>query len=101
MRSVDCARANARHRASVPRKRARRVSAGEAREPDPQVGLCAACRFAQRQANPRGSVFWRCRRAETDARFRRYPPLPVRECAGFDAGPDPDADGTTPAWTPE
>ena len=55
------------------------------------MGLCAPCRFGQTQTNPRGSVFWRCRRADTEARFRRYPPLPVLECAGFEARADAPA----------
>jgi hypothetical protein len=59
------------------------VSAGEADEGAAAVGLCAACRFGHAQPGARGAVFWRCRRADHDARFRRYPPLPVRECAGF------------------
>ena len=62
------------------------MSAGERRERDAAVGLCAACRFGHEQPTARGAVFWRCRRAEHDARFRRYPPLPVRECAGFEPG---------------
>lgn len=32
----------------------------------------------------RGSTFFRCLRAETDARFTRYPPLPVRACPGYE-----------------
>jgi hypothetical protein len=72
------------------------VSAGGERAADPEVGLCASCRFAHAQPNARGSLFWRCGRAETDARFRRYPPLPVRECPGFEAGPAGDrAPGAT------
>lgn len=66
------------------------MSAGAARQADPRVGLCAACRFARAQPNARGSVFWRCGRAESDPRFLRYPPLPVRECPGFEAGPAGD-----------
>jgi hypothetical protein len=31
----------------------------------------------------RGSVFYRCLRAQTDASFRKYPPLPVRQCHGY------------------
>lgn len=50
---------------------------------DPAVGLCSRCHHGTRQENARGSVFWRCRRAETDPAFSRYPPLPVRRCAGF------------------
>jgi hypothetical protein len=60
------------------------VSAGGVRDRDAAVGLCARCRFGHAQPTARGAVFWRCRRAESDARFPRYPPLPVRECAGFD-----------------
>lgn len=52
---------------------------------DPAVGLCSRCRHAVRQESARGSAFWRCRRAETDPGFRRYPPLPVRACRGFEA----------------
>ena len=32
----------------------------------------------------RGSTFFRCTRAEVDARFVRYPPLPVRSCPGYE-----------------
>jgi hypothetical protein len=38
------------------------------------------------QASARGSEFWRCARSDDDARFRKYPPLPVRECAGHEPG---------------
>jgi hypothetical protein len=61
------------------------MPSSDARSPDPAVGLCAVCRHAAVQTTARGSRFWRCRRAETDARYRRYPPLPVRECVGWEA----------------
>ncbi|HVP27702.1 MAG TPA: hypothetical protein VMW35_00900 [Myxococcota bacterium] len=51
------------------------------------VGLCATCRHAQRQESARGSTFWRCRRADDDPAFRRYPALPVVRCSGFEAAP--------------
>jgi len=51
-----------------------------------EAGLCATCRHARVQRNARGSAFWRCARADQDPRFRRYPPLPVRSCAGHEAG---------------
>ena len=55
---------------------------------DPRtVGLCLECRHARRQETNRGSVFWRCGRAEHDPRFVRYPRLPVTACAGFERGP--------------
>lgn len=53
------------------------------------AGLCAACRHARRVATRRGSVFLLCARAATDPRFRRYPPLPVLRCSGYQ--PDPPA----------
>jgi hypothetical protein len=48
------------------------------------VGLCAACRHAVRQEGARGSSFWRCLRADEDPVYRRYPPLPVRQCKGYE-----------------
>jgi len=49
-----------------------------------RVGLCQSCIHARVQKNTRGSAFWRCARADTDPRFRRYPPLPVLQCAGHE-----------------
>ena len=49
------------------------------------VGLCASCVHAHTQKSARGSVFWRCARAESDPRFLRYPPLPVVRCPGHEA----------------
>lgn len=48
------------------------------------VGLCFVCRWKRAVANRRGSVFFRCARADSDARFVRYPPLPVRTCPGYE-----------------
>lgn len=52
----------------------------------PDVGLCFSCAWARRITNRRGSVFFRCSRAESDTRFVRYPPLPVKECVGYEEG---------------
>jgi len=54
--------------------------------PDPE-GLCGRCRHATRQRNPRGSVFLRCLRADSDPDYPRYPPLPVTRCRGFEPVP--------------
>jgi hypothetical protein len=54
--------------------------------PDPRVGLCSRCAHARIQQSARGSTFWRCARADSDERFRRYPPLPVRTCTGHEPG---------------
>src|SRR6266568_7627414 len=48
------------------------------------VGLCFTCRWMRSTSNRRGSVFFRCSRAEDDARYVRYPPLPVQACQGFE-----------------
>jgi len=53
---------------------------------DSDPGLCARCAHAALQINARGSRFWRCRLADSDDRFRRYPPLPVLRCDGLRAG---------------
>jgi hypothetical protein len=52
-------------------------------------GLCPTCVFARVVESARGGRFTLCRRSETDARFPRYPALPVLECAGYEkAAPD-------------
>ena len=48
------------------------------------VGLCFTCRWKRCTTTRRDSTFFRCARAETDGRFVRYPPLPVRACAGYE-----------------
>jgi hypothetical protein len=49
------------------------------------IGLCASCRHVRRVETERGSVFYRCAKAATDPRFRKYPPLPVLRCEGYEA----------------
>jgi len=71
---------------------------GAPRPPSYPVGLCSLCRHHRVTGNRRGSRFWLCGRSADDARFRRYPALPVFACIGFEPGP-PDpwsglADGT-------
>lgn len=67
---------------------------------DDAVGLCAHCRWVRIVTNRRGSVFYRCLRADTDPRFVRYPPLPVLRCPGYERrtagaepGPPAEAEG--------
>jgi hypothetical protein len=59
----------------------------------PLVGLCASCLHLRITGNRRGSQFFLCELSKTDARFRRYPPLPVLHCAGFEPRSD-SADGS-------
>jgi hypothetical protein len=49
----------------------------------PEAGLCESCQYARRVASARGSIFILCRKSETDARFVKYPGLPVWQCEGF------------------
>jgi hypothetical protein len=61
------------------------------------AGLCASCAHVRIVESSRGSVFALCDLSLTDPRFRRYPPLPVRACAGYenaDTAGLPTADGT-------
>jgi len=53
------------------------------------AGLCAVCTHRREIRSKRGSSFLLCRRSLTDPWFRRYPPLPVFSCPGFEPG-DPD-----------
>jgi hypothetical protein len=48
-----------------------------------RVGLCVRCINVHIIENRRGSRFYRCRLADVDPAFRRYPPLPVISCPGF------------------
>jgi hypothetical protein len=52
--------------------------------PDPSVGLCERCVWSRVQGTKRGSVFYRCGRADENDAFLRYPPLPVDRCSGFE-----------------
>jgi hypothetical protein len=53
------------------------------RQGDSREGLCATCRHARRITSDRGSVFVLCDLSRTDARFPRYPQLPVQQCEGY------------------
>ena len=52
------------------------------------VGLCFRCAHHRPVDNRRGARFYLCRRWEDDPSFPRYPRLPVRECRGFEEGPE-------------
>lgn len=56
------------------------------------IGLCATCRHARRIESRRGSMFLLCARAASDARYPRYPRLPVLHCPGHETGAPPGAD---------
>jgi len=48
--------------------------------------------------NRRGSVFYRCARAETDPTYARYPSLPMRACPGYEPAA-PSGDTSRPSGT--
>ena len=57
-------------------------------------GLCASCRH-HRVVKGAQSDFWMCKRSALDARFPRYPRLPVLSCAGYErSGPPPNPPDT-------
>ena len=51
--------------------------------PDPRVGLCSVCVHARTVVSGKGSTFWLCSLSRHDARYRKYPALPVLRCDGF------------------
>jgi len=65
--------------------------------PDPTLdppalpaGLCGTCRHSRRVETAQGSIFRLCERSTSDARYPRYPTLPVLRCDGFQTVvPDP------------
>lgn len=48
------------------------------------VGLCAMCTHVHIVQNRRGSRFYRCRLADVDPDYPRYPALPVLACEGYE-----------------
>jgi hypothetical protein len=57
---------------------------------DPKAGLCATCRHVKRNRSDRGSVFYYCRKSETDPAFPKYPPIPVVQCRGYERALESD-----------
>lgn len=51
---------------------------------DGRVGLCSLCANVRLVPGER-STFYLCELAFRDARFRKYPALPVLRCSGFKA----------------
>ena len=53
--------------------------------------MCRHCRIVQSAR----ATFYLCERSFVDPRFRKYPPLPVIRCAGYEPQPgqEPDEPG--------
>lgn len=49
----------------------------------PEPGLCATCKHKRVLTSARGSCFYLCQLHERDARFAKYPRLPVVICEGW------------------
>ena len=62
--------------------------------PDP-IGLCATCRHSRIVQSSRGSTFYLCQLAEVDARFAKYPRLPVLRCAGYESAVEDESSHPT------
>ena len=48
------------------------------------VSLCESCRHRREVVSPRGSRFLLCLLSQTEERFPKYPPQPVRRCGGYE-----------------
>jgi hypothetical protein len=47
------------------------------------AGLCANCSFVKMVCSDRGKRFYQCGKSFEDARFPKYPCLPVRTCPAY------------------
>lgn len=56
---------------------------------DENVGLCVQCVHGRRITSGKASVFWLCRKSESDPAFRKYPVLPVLRCPGYESATTP------------
>src|SRR5215475_8296183 len=52
---------------------------------DLNSGLCATCTHVRLVESAKGSAFVLCTLSNTDARFPKYPRLPVLACGGYEA----------------
>lgn len=48
------------------------------------AGLCARCRHHRIVESRRGSRFYLCELSAADARYAKYPSLPVLRCGGYE-----------------
>jgi hypothetical protein len=72
------------------------LSAGE----EERAGLCFSCRNVRRIRSDRGSLFYRCQKADTDPRFARFPVLPIKSCAGYKPEPSEPEENTVKVSPP-
>jgi hypothetical protein len=48
------------------------------------AGLCVGCLHTSVTRTAKGGIFYLCRRSLNDPNYPKYPPIPVRACAGFE-----------------
>ncbi len=53
---------------------------------EPPPGLCGECRHARSLTASRGASYYQCLLAEADARYPKWPRLPVLSCPGYEPG---------------
>jgi hypothetical protein len=47
-------------------------------------GLCVSCAHRREIISGKGTRFLLCKLSQTDHRFPKYPPQPMRDCRGFE-----------------
>jgi|RhiMethySRZTD1v2_1073278.scaffolds.fasta_scaffold02774_18 hypothetical protein len=62
---------------------------------DPAIGLCSRCQHCRIVKSER-SAFYMCRLSFTNPEYRKYPPLPVLRCAGYQPPAPGEAEGAVP-----
>lgn len=57
----------------------------------PPAGLCESCRNVKVVETRKGSRFYLCTLSDVDARFPKYPRIPVLQCIGYAPAVEPVA----------
>ncbi len=52
---------------------------------DRGLGLCATCAHVRPTPSDKGAFFYRCARSNVDARYPKYPTLPVIRFGGYES----------------
>ena len=70
-------------------------------EREGRVGLCPGCRHVRVVRSRTNQDYYRCERSTADARYPKYPRLPVLRCDGYDpVEPPPSRKPVPPATSP-
>ena len=70
----------------------RSVAKEQKRAESARVGLCLTCAFSRLQGSAKasGNRFYRCKRADEDDSYMKYPSIPVIGCGGYAASTPAD-----------